>query len=117
MSYMHTHDRRTAPRVPFVAAVRHDDPGPMQLAIAEDLGPTGMRLRRVDAERGPCRLAFDLSDGGALVEVDGEIVFDGPAGVRDHQRVGVRFLRVSSDDAARIARFVAERLAERGPSL
>jgi hypothetical protein len=109
-------DRRSAPlerrrgrRAPFVAAVRHIVHGDVELALAQNLGPTGIKLKRPSGghaclPRTPVRLAFELPDGGDLVHVEGAIVFDRAAGA--YQSCGIRFEAVSHRDRARILRFL-----------
>jgi hypothetical protein len=102
-------ERRRARRAPFVAAVRHTVNGDVELALAQNLGPAGIELKRPSGVRAclprtPVRLAFELPDGGDLVHVEGAIVFDRAAGV--YQSCGVRFETVSHRDRARILRFL-----------
>lgn len=107
------HDRRRAPverrggrRAPFVAAVRHEVGGRTELALAQNLGPTGIELKRPAGKsylpRTPVSLSFALPDGGDLVNVQGAIVFERSAG--GYRTCGVRFLALSPLDHARIQR-------------
>jgi len=99
-------ERRAGRRAPFVAAVRHETGAEVQLALAQNIGPTGMELKRPGG--GDCRpatpvsLAFELPDGGDLVRVQGAVVFERAAG--PYQTSGVRFDALSPLDHARILR-------------
>jgi hypothetical protein len=108
------HDRRRTPvverrqgqRARFIAAVRHEAGAAVELALAQNLGPAGMELKR-PAGQGhrpttPVSLAFELPDGGDLVRVRGAVVFERPTGM--YQTSGVRFDAVSPRDRARILR-------------
>ncbi len=99
-------ERRRGPRAPFVAAVRHKVGEEVQLALAQNLGPTGIELKRPPGRaylpRTPVSLAFELPDGGDVVRVQGAIVFERAAG--GYQTTGVRFLALSPLDHARIMR-------------
>jgi hypothetical protein len=109
-------ERRRARRTPFIAAVRHtvcigstDGAATVELALAQNLGPSGIELKRPAGGRAclprtPVRLAFELPDGGDLVHVEGAIVFERAAGA--YQSCGVRFESVSHRDRARILRFL-----------
>ncbi len=103
-------ERRRARRTPFIAAVRHTvSDGAVELALAQNLGPSGIELKRPAGghaclPRTPVRLAFELPDGGDLVHVEGAIVFERAAGA--YQSCGVRFESVSHRDRARILRFL-----------
>lgn len=110
-------DRRRGRRAPFVAAVRQRVGAEIHLALAQNLGETGMELRRIAdgggllslaPGRGPMTLAFELPDGGELVRVQGAVVFERACG--RFQSVGVRFEAISREDRARIARFLDDRL-------
>jgi hypothetical protein len=110
-------DRRKAPierrggrRAPFVAAVRHEHSAAVELALAQNLGPSGMELKRpAGATLTPCTpvsLAFELPDGGELVRVRGAVVFEREAG--PYQTSGVRFEALSSVDHERILRAIGD---------
>jgi hypothetical protein len=107
------HDRRRAPverrggqRAPFVAAVRQKIGADVQLALAQNLGPTGIELKRPPGRaflpRTPVTLAFELPDGGELVRVQGDVVFERASG--GYQTTGIRFLLLTPLDHARILR-------------
>ena len=99
-------DRRGGRRAPFVAAVRHRIGPEVELALAQNLGPTGIELKRpagrAHLPRTPVSLAFELPDGGDVVRVQGAIVFERAAG--SYNTTGVRFLQLSALDHARILR-------------
>jgi PilZ domain len=100
-------ERRRGRRAPFVAAVKHKVGGEVQLALAQNLGPTGIELKRPAGRaympRTPVTLAFELPDGGDVVRVQGAIVFERAAGP-GYQTTGVRFLAMTPLDHARIIR-------------
>jgi hypothetical protein len=77
-----------------------------QLALAQNLGATGIELKRPAGRaympRTPVTLAFELPDGGDVVRVQGAIVFERAAG--GYQTTGVRFLAMTPLDHARIIR-------------
>ena len=99
-------ERRRGRRAPFVAAVKHKVGGDIQLALAQNISPTGIELKRpagrADMPRTPVTLAFELPDGGDVVRVQGAIVFERAAG--SYQTTGVRFLAMTPLDHARIMR-------------
>ncbi len=119
-------DRRRAPgerrgcrRLPFVAAVRHrlGSPVSLQVALSANLGLTGMQVSRCTGpEDGnayaagltpstPVQVAFQLPDGGALVELCAEVVFDRPQGAR-LRTTGLRFGERSPDVDERLRSFL-----------
>ncbi|MEO6954800.1 MAG: PilZ domain-containing protein [Polyangia bacterium] len=105
-------ERRTDNRAPFVAAVRSVPllAGRDELALALDLSSSGMRLRRVatpkrhDAPR--VRLEFELPDGQGPIVVQGELLFDRTDGT--FVASGVRFVELGTEEALRIATYVAQ---------
>src|SRR5690349_124615 len=101
-------DRRRARRAPFVASVLKKVGGETTLALAQDLGESGIQLRRVAGDlhlpRTPVTLAFELPDGGELIRVRGAIVFERAEG--SWHTVGVRFEAISHGDRQRIARYL-----------
>ena len=103
-------ERRGARRVPFVAAVRHKVGFEVQLALAQDLGPDGLKLKRPAGRaylpRTPVSLTFALPDGGDLVRARGAIIFERASGA--YQTCGVRFTELSPLDHARIRRLVRQ---------
>jgi hypothetical protein len=101
-------ERREGRRAPFVAAVRHEAETAVELALAQNLGPSGMELKRPAgaalSPSTPVSLSFELPDGGELVRVRGEVVFARQAGM--FQTSGVRFDGLSETDHARILRAI-----------
>src|SRR5262245_39998001 len=100
-------DRRRAARAPLVAAVRQRIGSHVQLALAQDVGPTGIKLKRVPDRAylpsTPVSMAFELPDGGGLVRVRGAVVFERAEGA--YQSTHVRFDDLSPLDYARILRY------------
>jgi hypothetical protein len=104
-------ERRAARRAPFVAAVRQSAGDALTLALAQDLGESGMKLRVAPpafASEAPVALAFELPDGGELLHVEGAVVFERADGA--YRETGIRFLSLSSRDRSRIARYLDARL-------
>ena len=105
-------ERRADSRAPFVAAVRTAPllAGLDELALALDLSSSGMRLRRVpmpprhDAPR--VRLEFELPDGQGPIVVQGELLFERSEG--SFMASGVRFVELGTEEALRIASYVAQ---------
>jgi hypothetical protein len=100
-------ERRRSLRAPLVAAVRERVGGEVRLALAQNLGERGIALRRV---AGTCRLAtpmalaFELPDGGGLVNVRGAVVFERADG--GYLSTGVRFEDLTPLDHARIVSYL-----------
>jgi hypothetical protein len=105
-------ERRGARRAPFVAAVRSSPSTTRaereELALAVDLSERGMRLRRLlDAPaQGLVQLEFELPDGGAPILATGRLLGGDAHG--SYRMSGVRFIDLDGDEAARIARYVAD---------
>ncbi len=109
-------DRRGTGRLPFVASVRHQVvPGPERVALglSANLGLTGMKVMRPAAgepdlpSHTPLHLAFELPDGGDLVEVAALVVFDRPRSEDSRFRVtGLRFARLVPQVETRIQAFL-----------
>jgi hypothetical protein len=99
-------DRRREARAPLVAAVKQDVGSEVQLALAQDVATTGMRLKCVpgEAPRTTVSMSFELPDGGELVRVRGAVVFERADG--SYQMAGVRFEDLSPLDHARIVRYI-----------
>jgi hypothetical protein len=120
MEGSHAHDRRRSPserrrgrRVRFVASVLKRVGDETALALSQDLGESGMQLRRVAGvtylPRTPMMLTFELPGERELIRVRGEVVFERSAG-SSWQITGVRFEDLSDADRARINRFLDEQL-------
>jgi hypothetical protein len=89
-----TSERRQAPRVPAVFAVKRcADGGWVQLCQAEDIGPTGMTIRRPRGisvpPQTPMSLAFTLPGFPDEIAAEAMVVSDVVAG--SFRRTGLRF--------------------------
>lgn len=102
-------ERRRAPRVRATFAVKSLVGGAVALAQCEDLGPTGMTLRRVGGSPlpagTPVKLAFALPDERTLLTVQASVVSDRGAGY--FRRTGLRFERLSAEALRRVRAFCA----------
>ena len=109
-------ERRESLRAPFVAAVRSAHRDEEELALALDLSESGMRLRRCEGagEAAVVRLEFELPDGGGPVVAAGRLLFEKRDG--SHYAAGVRFVDLGTDDALRIARYVADHAGSQQPT-
>src|SRR5262245_27389142 len=121
-------ERRHSQRFPFVVAVRQQVIGDAMLAVghgvhlaqSSDLGMGGMRIwRRCDRTEPalpmhtPLQLIFELPDGGELLELRGEVVFDEVYSHSETFRAtGVRFSELSAESAERLQGFLLQ--ASRG---
>lgn len=109
-------DRRNTGRYPFVAAVRHEaQTFGVGLWQAANLGLWGMKVVRVSgagesalAERTAMQVAFELPDGGSLVELLAEVVFDRPRDDR-YRVMGLRFSSLPPEVEGRLRAFLLER--------
>lgn len=101
--------RRQGERTPFVASVRQAAAGSVRLALAQDLGASGIKLRRAEGPplppATPVYLTFELPDGQGLLELDGEVVYERLDGNRQFQ--GIRFSPPPGASHARLTRYVA----------
>lgn len=101
-------DRRNARRVPFVASVIKEVGTERRLALATNLGETGIALRRIPERDYPRHmrldLTFELPDGGDLIRVRGFVVHERADG--NYHATGVHFEHVSPGDQERITRFL-----------
>lgn len=99
-------DRRCVNRGPLVAAVRQRVGGEVQLALAQNVCPTGMLLRRVPGRSylpsTPLWMAFELPDGAGLVRVRAQVVWNRADGTLQ----GIQFQDLSPFDHARIVRYL-----------
>ena len=106
-------ERRRARRAPFVASVSQRIGEETDLALAQDLGESGMQLRRLPGRaylpQTPIVLAFELPDGGDLIQVRGAVVFERADG--NYRHTGVRFEAISLGDRARIAHYLDTKLS------
>ena len=101
-------ERRRDVRAPLVASVKQHVDGELALALAQDVGAHGIRLKRVSGRafspRTRVSMVFELPDGGDLVRVRGAVVFERAEGA--YRSTGVRFEDLSPLDHARIVRFI-----------
>lgn len=104
-------DRRQDGRVPAVFAVKNRFGARVQLGQAEDIGPSGMTLRRPrDAPvlpLTPVALTFSLPGTPAAIEAAALVVSD--AGQGQFRRTGVRFTWIAPEHASLIARYCSRR--------
>jgi hypothetical protein len=100
-------DRRRGNRVPAVFAVKNTIGSRVQLGQAEDIGPTGMTLRRPkDAPVLPLTalsLKFALPGVAEEIAVAGLVVSDASSG--PFRRTGVRFTFIAPEDASLIDQY------------
>ncbi|HJZ86918.1 MAG TPA: PilZ domain-containing protein [Polyangia bacterium] len=86
-------DRRDAPRVPLVAAVRHA--GAPRFFLSQDLSARGMTILRPDTDalqvRSPLEVEFELP-GGRFVRALARVAHDCAGG--RCRRTGLEFMRV-----------------------
>ncbi len=105
----HDRDRRESSRVSAVFAVKNVVAGAIELDQAEDIGPTGITLRRPVAKQvapeTPMVLSFELPDTREMIAVGGVVVSDCNAG--GFRRTGVRFVALDDQKALVIATYIA----------
>jgi hypothetical protein len=98
-------DRRQALRAPAVFAVKKSFAGQVSLCQAEDIGPSGITIRRPRGTTVPTRaeisLSFSLPGSGEEIAARGVVVNDGVAG--SFRRTGVRFIALRPDHERLIA--------------
>jgi hypothetical protein len=98
-------DRRAVSRTPAVFAVRKSFAGRVSLCQAEDIGPTGMTIRRPRGTTVPARaevaLSFALPGSSEEIAAKGVVVNDGVSG--GFRRTGVRFIALRPDHERLIA--------------
>ena len=104
-------DRRGAERTPAVFAVKKSFAGRISLCQAEDIGTTGMTIRRPRGTTVPARaeiaLAFSLPGSGEEIAARGIVVNDGADG--GFRRTGVRFIALRPDHERLIAGYCRKR--------
>jgi hypothetical protein len=109
-------DRRGASRTPAVFAVVKSFAGRISLCQAEDIGPSGMTIRRPRGTNVPPRaevtLAFALPGSREEIAAKGVVVNDDVSG--GFRRTGVRFIALRPDHERLIAGYC--RTAPRGRS-
>jgi hypothetical protein len=98
-------DRRQALRTPAVFAVKNSLAGRIQLCQAEDIGPSGITIRRPRGTTVPpsteLALAFALPGSKEEIAAKGVVINDGAAG--GFRRTGIRFIALRPDDERLIA--------------
>jgi hypothetical protein len=104
-------ERRLSRRTRAVFAVRHTIGGRVQLGQAEDIGPTGMTVRRPkDAPvlpLTPLELSFELPGRDEAIVASALVVSDCRSG--PFRRTGVRFTLIAPEHVALIVRYCAAR--------
>jgi c-di-GMP-binding flagellar brake protein YcgR len=98
-------DRRRALRTPAVFAVKKSFAGRISLCQAEDIGPTGITIRRPRGSTVPTRaevsLSFSLPVSAEEIAAKGVVVNDDVDG--GFRRTGVRFIALRPDHERLIA--------------
>ena len=99
-------ERRKTTRIPAVfAVIRQGKGGRVQLCQAEDIGPSGITIRRpkgtVDPPATEISLAFALPGLREEISARGLVVSDGLVG--HFRRTGVRFVALRPEHAQLIA--------------
>jgi c-di-GMP-binding flagellar brake protein YcgR len=98
-------DRRAALRTPAVFAVKKSFAGHTSLCQAEDIGPSGITIRRPRGSTVPTRaevaLSFSLPGSDEEIAARGVVVNDGAEG--SFRRTGVRFIALRPDHERLIA--------------
>ena len=100
-----TADRRRALRTPAVFAVKKSFAGRISLCQAEDIGPSGITIRRPHGTTVPpsAEVALSFSLPGSVEEIAarGVVINDGVDG--GFRRTGVRFIALRPDHERLIA--------------
>jgi hypothetical protein len=98
-------DRRGVERTPAVFAVKKSFAGRISLCQAEDIGTSGMTIRRPRGTIVPTHaevaLSFSLPGSGEEIAAKGVVVNDGLAG--SFRRTGLRFIALRPDHERLIA--------------
>jgi len=98
-------DRRSAERTPAVFAVKKSFAGRISLCQAEDIGTSGITIRRPRGTLVPARaevaLEFSLPGSAEAIAARGVVVNDGADG--GFRRTGVRFIALRPDHERLIA--------------
>jgi PilZ domain len=99
-------DRRQALRAPAVFAVKESIAGHIQLCQAEDIGPSGITIRRPRGgttipPRTELSLSFALPGSREEIAAKGVVVNDGLSG--GFRRMGIRFVALRPDHERLIA--------------
>jgi hypothetical protein len=98
-------ERRVAERTPAVFAVKKSFAGRISLCQAEEIGPSGMTIRRPRGTTVPAKaevsLSFSLPGSGEEIAARGVVINDGADG--GFRRTGVRFIALRPDHERLIA--------------
>ncbi len=98
-------ERRGALRTPAVFAVKKSFAGSVSLCQAEDIGPSGIRIRRPRGTTVPASaevsLSFSLPGSAEEIAARGVVVNDGAEG--SFRRTGARFIALLPDHERLIA--------------
>jgi hypothetical protein len=98
-------ERRSAERTPAVFAVKKSFAGRVSLCQAEEIGPSGMTIRRPRGTIVPASaevsLSFSLPGSGEEIAARGVVINDGASG--GFRRTGVRFIALRPDQERLIA--------------
>jgi PilZ domain len=98
-------DRRNASRAPAVFAVVKSFAGRVSLCQAEDIGPSGMTIRRPRGTNVPASaevsLSFALPGSKEEIAARGVVINDGVSG--SFRRTGVRFIALRPEHERLIA--------------
>jgi len=104
-------ERRGIERVRTTFAVKMVADGRIVLAQCEDVGTTGITLRRAGGQPvpvgTPIKICFALPDDRAVLTAHGEVITDRSAGY--FRRTGLRFSRISPEASRRLAAFFESR--------
>jgi hypothetical protein len=98
-------DRRAGERTPAVFAVKKSFAGRISLCQAEDIGPSGITIRRPRGTTVPASaevsLSFSLPGSAEEIAARGVVINDGLEG--SFRRTGVRFIALRPDHERLIA--------------
>jgi hypothetical protein len=104
-------DRRSSERTPAVFAVKKSFAGRISLCQAEDIGTSGITIRRPRGTTVPTRaevaLEFSLPGSAEPIAARGVVVNDGADG--GFRRTGVRFIALRPDHERLIAGYCRRR--------
>jgi c-di-GMP-binding flagellar brake protein YcgR len=108
-------ERRGIERVRATFAVKMVADGGVVLAQCEDVGTTGITLRRAGGQPvpvgTPIKICFSLPDDRTVLTAYGEVVTDRSAGY--FRRTGLRFSRISPEASRRLSAFFEGRQTHR----
>ena len=103
-------ERRRAARIPFIAAVKQRVGDELRLGLVLNIGLGGLGLRSAPGELLPARttiqLAFDLPDGGELVQIAGTVMFSKEYGA--FATSGIKFENITPAIRRRIKAMIGD---------